>query len=76
MKAPAAEESRDRVLSDDEIRLAWNAFDRVAWPFGPLAKLLLLTGARLDEIAGARWSEIDLDTRALDDREGTFEKRR
>ena len=65
MKAPAAEESRDRVLSDDEIRLAWNAFDRVAWPFGPLAKLLLLTGARLNEIAGARWSEIDLDARTM-----------
>jgi site-specific recombinase XerC len=26
IKAPAAEESRDRVLSDDEVRLAWGAF--------------------------------------------------
>ena len=76
IKAPAAEESRDRVLTDDEIRLAWNAFDRVGWPFGPIAKLLLLTGARLNEIAGARWSEIDLDARTMDNRKGTFEKRR
>lgn len=60
IRAPAAEESRDRVLSDDEIRLAWAAFDAVGWPFGPIAKLALLTGARRDEIAGAVWSEIDL----------------
>jgi integrase len=60
IKAPAAEESRDRVLTDDEIRLAWGAFDSVGWPFGPIAKLLLLTGARRDEVASARWSEIDL----------------
>jgi integrase len=63
IKPPAAEESRDRVLSDDEIRLAWGAFDRVGWPFGPLAKLLLLTGARRDEIAQARWSEVDIEAR-------------
>ena len=60
IKAPAAEESRDRVLTDDEIRLAWGAFDRVGWPFGQIAQLLLLTGARRDEVASARWAEIDL----------------
>ncbi len=60
IKAPAVEESRDRVLSDDEIRLAWGAFDAVGWPFGPIAKLALLTGSRRDEIAGAVWGEIDI----------------
>ena len=60
IKAPAAEESRDRVLTDDEIRLACGAFESIGWPFGPIAKLLLLTGARRDEVASARWSEIDL----------------
>ncbi len=60
IKAPASEETRDRVLSDDEIRLAWGACERVGWPFGPIGQLLLLTGARRDEIASARWSEIDL----------------
>lgn len=63
IKAPAAETARDRVLSDDEIRAAWQAFENVAWPFGRIAQLLLLTGARRDEIAGARWSEIDLDAK-------------
>jgi integrase len=63
IKAPAAEQSRDRVLSDEEIRLAWAAFDALGWPFGPIAKLLLLTGARRDEIASAPWSEIDLEAK-------------
>ena len=32
----------------------------MGWPFGYIAKLLLLTGARRDEIAESRWSEIDI----------------
>ena len=49
IKAPAMEETRDRVLSDDEVRLAWRAFERIGWPFGQIAQLLLLTGARSPE---------------------------
>ena len=60
---PAAEKHRDRVLSDAEIKLFWRATDTVGWPFGPLAKLLLLTGQRRDEVAEMRWSEIDLDNK-------------
>jgi integrase len=60
LRAPSAETSRDRVLSDDEIREAWAAFEAAGWPFGPLAQLLLLTGQRLRELADARWQEIDL----------------
>jgi integrase len=65
IEAPAAETSRDRVLEDDEIRLAWRAFDAVGWPFGPIGKLLLLTGARRSEIAEASWQEIDLAAKTL-----------
>ena len=61
LKAPSPEQARDRVLSDSELRVAWQAFERIGWPFGRIAQLLLLTGARRDEIAGARWSEIDLE---------------
>ena len=61
LKAPSPEQARDRVLSDFELRVAWQAFERIGWPFGRIAQLLLLTGARRDEIAGARWSEIDLE---------------
>jgi integrase len=59
VKAPTQEKTRQRVLSDDEIRRAWVAFDKVGWPFGDIGQLLLLTGARRDEIGDAKWSEFD-----------------
>lgn len=58
---PTKETKRERVLDDKEIKLAWRAFESVGWPFGPLGKLLLLTGARLREVAGMKWSELNLD---------------
>ncbi len=64
MKPPTKEHSRDRVLSDDELRWFMLACDAIGWPFGPLAKLLLLTAQRRDEVGGITWSELDLD-RAL-----------
>ena len=63
MAAPHAVQSRDRVLDDDEIRRLWNAGGELGYPFGHIAKLLLVTGQRRDEVAGMRWSEIDLDER-------------
>ncbi len=61
--APSEERSRDRVLSDDELRLVWGAFETIGWPFGAMGKLLLLTGARRGEVAAMEWREIDLDAR-------------
>ncbi len=58
--APSQETRRDRLLSDQEVRLAWRAFEEVGWPFGPIGKLLLLTGGRRDEVASMRWGELDL----------------
>jgi integrase len=58
---PAPERSRDRVLNDDELRLVWNAADGDGWPFGPLVKMLILTGQRLGEVGGMRWDEVDLE---------------
>ncbi|HEX9743656.1 MAG TPA: integrase arm-type DNA-binding domain-containing protein [Nitrospiraceae bacterium] len=63
LKAPAAERSRDRVLSDQEIKLLWRACEEIGWPFGPLVQLLLLTGQRRDEVAELRWYETDFDGR-------------
>jgi integrase len=51
---------RQRVLTDDELRAFWAATGDTGYPFGPLLRLLLLTGQRRDEVAGARWREIDL----------------
>ena len=44
--------------------MAWRACDKIGWPFGPLVKLLALTGARRDEIGQGTWAEIDLKARA------------
>jgi len=50
------EKSRDRVLTPAELRLIWNALDDTQ--HGACIKLLALTGQRLAEIGGLRWSEI------------------
>ncbi len=63
VKTPSAERSRDRVLSDDELCMVWKACEATGWPFGPLIQLLILTGQRRQEVAGMRWSEIDLGAR-------------
>ena len=52
--------SRDRVLDDDELRLVWQAADKIGWPFGPLIQLLTLTGQRRDEVGQMQWSEINI----------------
>jgi integrase len=56
----AEERARERVLSDDEIRLLWPVFEK-AGTFGAVLKLLLLTGQRRREIADMQWREIDTD---------------
>jgi integrase len=53
-----AEKSRDRVLSDAELKAIWNALQG---DFGAIVKLLMLTGCRREEISGLTWSEIDFD---------------
>jgi integrase len=63
VKPPTAERARDRVLSDDELRRVWVAAEKLGGTFGPLVKLLALTGQRRDEVAGIRWDELNLDTR-------------
>lgn len=49
---------RDRILTDDEIRLVWNASDGT---YGDIVKIALLTGQRRDMLASMRWSDITLD---------------
>lgn len=51
VRPPVPEVRRDRVLSDDELRWFWKATDKLGLPFGPLFKMLALTGQRLSEVA-------------------------
>ena len=54
------ERARTRYLSDDEIRSIWPVLDQHG-TFGALAKILLLTAQRRDEVAHMRGKEIDED---------------
>jgi integrase len=66
MRRPVKKErTRARVLSDDELCLVWNGCDKAGWPFGPMVQLLILTGQRRQEVAGALWQEFDLDNKRL-----------
>jgi integrase len=48
-----------RVLTGDELRALWKVADRLKYPYGPVIKLLMLTGQRRSEVAKARWEEFD-----------------
>jgi integrase len=60
---PGKERARDRTLSDDEVVQLWRACDEISPLYGAAIRLLLLTGARRNEIAELPWSEIDPATR-------------
>jgi integrase len=55
---PGEETRRDRVLSDEELIAVWNAAEQLGWPYEPAVQLLILTGARREEVGQLRWSEI------------------
>jgi len=67
IRKPTTEKARDRVLTDDEIKLLWNCLDLEnkdvdIYRVSKLAlKMILLTGQRPGEVAGMRFDEIDDD---------------
>ncbi len=61
--APHREATRERLLSETEIAKLWTAWDRMGWPFGPLFKLLLLTGQSRSDIASMRLDDIQFTSR-------------
>jgi integrase len=54
------EASRERVLSDDELRSVWQATDADT-DYHAIVRLLMLTGMRRAEVGGLRWSEVDFE---------------
>jgi integrase len=61
IRKPAKEKSRDRVLDDAELKLTWEAAEEVDGPAGALVKLLILSGARRNEITELARQEIKSD---------------
>lgn len=64
IKKPGTEKSRARVLTAEEVRAVWLATEPTQANkgdlFASIVRVLILTGQRRDEVAGLRWSEIDL----------------
>ena len=61
VKPVARETSRERILTDDELRWFWKASGKLGEPFGPLFRLLLITAQRRDEVGAMTHNEIDGD---------------
>jgi integrase len=61
LEVPATVNKRTRVLSRDELAALLPALRACAKPHAALIRLLLLTLTRLNEAAGARWRDVDLD---------------
>jgi len=62
---PGAPPSRERVLTNVELRWFWQATEHVGAPFNAVRRLLMLSGCKLNEIAGLRWEELSEDGTAL-----------
>jgi integrase len=60
VRRPVDETPRERVLTDEELQVIWKATSAFDYPFGPLWRVLLLTGQRREEVAGMEWSELSL----------------
>lgn len=67
LKPPARVADRDRVLSDDELRVVWAAAERLAAPWGPYVRFLLLSGQRAGEVARMRRQDLDRDLWSIPD---------
>jgi integrase len=63
MDRPGAKVVRDRVLSTDEIRRLWTAWDELSMPFGLYFKMLLITGQRRSEVSHMEWDHLDTERR-------------
>jgi integrase len=59
---PGREQTRDRVLSEAEVRALWLALNDEPLQVAALFKLGLLVAQRRGEILGAEWREFDLDS--------------
>lgn len=59
------EVERDRVLTDAELVEIWHAAGKLQQPYGPLVRMLLLTGQRRSEISDMQNPELDRETGLL-----------
>ena len=63
LERPGKEQQRDRVLSDEEIRVFWTALEREPSEIAAAFRLRLVTAQRGGEVVNMRWSDVDLNDR-------------
>jgi integrase len=61
LKRPSPERSRDRVLTDDELRRVWNSLEGQDPLIRALFRLRILTAQRGGEVRQMKWADVDLD---------------
>ena len=62
VKPPGKEHQRERVLSEDEIRVVWDAFGQLDPVMEAYFKVRMLTAQRGGEVKTVRWEDVDLQT--------------
>jgi integrase len=60
---PTREQSRHRILVDEELRAVILASRAIGFPFGSIVEFLAVTGQRRDEVGRMAWDHVDLDRR-------------
>lgn len=65
METPRAVKPRERWLSDKELARVWLHAPKCHHCFGPIVRLLIVTGQRREEIGGLQWEELDRDEREM-----------
>lgn len=63
METPPPVKPRERWLNDAEIKRIWNEAPKCHRCFGPIVRLLIVTGQRREEVAGLAWEELNRNER-------------
>jgi integrase len=61
LQRPRHEKDRERVLSDNEIRILWLALEKQPPLVAAAVRVLLLLGQRCSETLEMRWADLELD---------------
>lgn len=63
METPPAVKARDRWLNDSELRRIWVHTHKTHRCFGPIVRLLIVTGQRREEVSSLVWAELNREER-------------
>jgi integrase len=65
LSLPARIQSRERILTENELGAVYGASLAFPWPFGQIVSLLALTGQRRGEVSALRWEWINQEEKLI-----------